>query len=716
MSNNNNDIQKKMPKKRKMSWYIPYIILCVLCMVVGVWGGYVLQETADDNGNLNAMTAIEKCDQYVNLNVLTTAIKQAVVEKKEYPKKGLTCGFLVGMIVFAYYATQKDKRFHRKGEEHGSARWGTEKEKAMIADTNDFYNNVILASDMLLVVDRNKRKLNAQKNKKTNPKKTVLKSEKAYHDNLQEIQEEEIISVKSALNNVKSEKKEPMLNLNAIVLGGSGTGKSRFYVEPNLMQCNTSFVVTDPSGELLTKCGKMLERMGYRIKVFNIDKMAHSHNYNPFRYIKDENGEISQANVIKMIDVLMANTKGEGEGGDPFWDNATKLLLSAICFLLIEIGDEDEQNFPSVLDMLHKANVNESKPDEKSELDIIFENRAKEEPNALSVQFYGEFKQAAGKTMQSILISTSVRLRNFKVDEVKNLTSTDNIELETIGDVKTALFIIIPSSNKTNNFLAAMMYTQLFDSLYSRAIHKYGGKLPVHTRFLLDEFANIGKIPDFEMALATMRKFEISAVIILQNITQLKRLYEKGWEELPGNCDTMIYLGGKDQFTNEYIMKELGKETIDTLAINKTKSRQGSTSYNDGIMGRELMQLNELSTMDNSQCIVMVRGFNPFITEKFELKQHPRYGMLDEANPEENTFDITTVVTKESPVPVTYEEFFDDNDYNYAENIESIKVKFMSDEDEPLVTVQELANVLGIPKNISGMFEDLKLSYSTVKI
>lgn len=533
----------------------------------------------------------------------------------------------------------------------------------------------------------------------------------------------EKISVKSMLELAQKQQKiKPMLNLNMIILGGSGTGKSRFYVKPNLMQCNTSFVVTDPSGELVRSCGKMLERMGYKIKVFNIDDMTHSNNYNPFRYIHDVSaddgkGEISQANVMKMINVLMANTKGEGEGGDPFWDNATKLLLSALCFLLVETAPEEEQNFSSVLELLHKAHVNENKPDEKSQLDLIFEQRAADDEDALSVQFYGEFKQAAGKTMQSILISTVVRLQSFKLVEMKNLTSTDNIHLETLGDEKTALFIIIPSTDTTNNFLAAMMYTQLFDTLYGRAIRKHNGRLPIHVRFILDEFANIGKIPDFEKVLATCRKFEISAVVILQNITQLKRLYEKGWEELPGNCDTMIYLGGKDQFTNEYIMKELGKETIDTLAINKTKSRQGSTSYNDGIMGRELMQINELSTMDNSQCIVMVRGLNPFLTEKFDIKNHKRYNMLDEANPERNTYYLNdNIITQAPAVAIEFDDFFDDNIVLDDNEVNHITINMMSEEDEPLISVKELRKHINIPQNIIDMFAEAEFAHKKILI
>ena len=455
---------------------------------------------------------------------------------------------------------------------------------------------------------------------------TVDGSGNTIHDN-------EKISLKQiAAQSKASEKIKPMLNLNMMVLGGSGTGKSRFLVKPNLMQCNTSFVVTDPSGELLQSCGKMLEREGYRIKVFNINDMKYSNNYNPFHYLKDASGNYNENNVIKMINTFMMNTKDENaSGGDQFWDDSTRLLLSSLCFLLIETAPEEEQNFANVLDLIHKAKVIEGKEEEKSELDLIFDRHKEDMPNALSCQYYDEFKQAAGKTMQSILISTTTKLQHFKLEQMRNLTCMDNIHLEELGDCKTALFIIIPSTDTTYNFLAAMMYTQLFDSLYSRAITKYHGRLPVHVRFLLDEFANVGKIPDFDKVLATCRKFEISVVVILQNLSQLKRMYEKSWEELPGNCDTMIFLGGKDQFTNEYLMKSLGKETIDQQSINQTKGTQGSSSYNNAIMGRELMQLNELETMANSQCIVMIRGLNPFLTDKFEIKNHRRYHMLDEA-------------------------------------------------------------------------------------
>ena len=487
----------------------------------------------------------------------------------------------------------------------------------------------------------------------------------------------------------KGKKIKPMLNLNMIILGGSGTGKSRFFVKPNLMQCNTSYVVTDPSGELLQSCGKMLERMGYTIKVFNINDMKHSSNYNPFHYLKGYDGKINNNNVIKMINVFMMNTKGEGQSGDPFWDDATRLLLSAVCFLLVETGTEDEQNFSTMLDLIHKAKVIEGKEEKKSELDLIFDKHKEESPKSLSCQYYDEFKQAAGKTMQSILISTTTKLQHFKLEDMRNLTFMDNIHLETLGDEKTALFIIIPSSDTTFNFLAAMMYTQLFDTLYDRAINFYHGRLPVHVRFILDEFANLGKIPEFEKILATCRKFEISAQVILQNLSQLKRLYEKSWEELPGNCDTVIYLGGKDQSTNEYISKELGKETIDTLSINKTKSKQGSTSYNDGILGRELATIDELGVMDNNNCIVMVRGLHPFFTEKFDITNHPRYHMLDECDPQNNTYfledNLNTVKETEY---VDFQAFFAEESKGTADNI--VDIVFVSGDTDHPMTRQEM--------------------------
>lgn len=515
----------------------------------------------------------------------------------------------------------------------------------------------------------------------------------------------------------KAKKIQAMINLNMLILGGSGTGKSRFFVKPNVMQCNTSYVITDPSGELIQSCGKMLERMGYDIKVFNIDDMEHSDNYNPFHYINDVNGNYDENAVIKMINTFLVNTKGEGQGGDPFWEDCTKLLLSAICFLIVESGSEEDKNFSTVLEYIHKAKVIEGKEEEKSDLDLIFDEQREQNPKALSVQYYDEFKQAAGKTMQSILISTTVRLQCFKLAKIRDLTCTDNIALDTIGDKKTALFIIIPSSDSTYNFLAAMMYTQLFDSLYSKAIKYYHGRLPVHVRFILDEFANTGKIPDFEKILATCRKFEISVQVILQNLSQLKRLYEKSWEEIPGNCDTTIFLGGKDQTNNEYIMKELGKETIDTMNVNKTKSKQGSTSYNDGIMGRELMQLDELATMPNNECLVLIRGMRPFRTDKFDIKNHRRYNMLDEAaDDDRNTYYLSNnKFTDTEAENIVFDSYEDVQDIDYAViGKPDIVVHQISADGKNIIPVSELDQIFS--PEINRLFDGLTTYSNEFKI
>ncbi len=700
-----------MPQKKSMTSFIIYIIIAVVLLIVGMWGGYVLQETAHKNGKANFQRALDKAEDYVNIESFFNAAKSALSEKGT-AKTGAMYGGMAGLLIFAYQISKTPKRFHRKGEEHGSARWGTDKEKKSVGDVNDFYNNAILASDVFLVLDRKKRDENAAAANKKSGKKKVPEKEKANTADEPIIVEEKKLSISSIAEKTKKVQKiQAMLNLNMLILGGSGTGKSRFFVKPNIMQCNTSFVVTDPSGELIQSCGKMLERMGYEIKVFNIDNMEYSCNYNPFHYINDTNGKYDENAVIKMINTFMVNTKGEGQGGDPFWEDCTRLLLSAVCFLLVETAPEEERNFSNVLDIIHKAKVIEGKEEEKSEFDAMFDERKSNDPNALSVQYYDEFKQAAGKTMQSILISTTTRLQCFKLAKIRNLTCMDNIGLDTLGDKKTALFIIIPSTDSTYNFLAAMMYSQLFDSLYRVAISKYHGRLPVHVRFICDEFANTGKIPEFEKILATCRKFEISVQVILQNLSQLKRLYEKSWEEIPGNCDTTIFLGGKDQTNNEYIMKELGKETIDTMNVNKTKSKQGSTSYNDGILGRELMQLDELATMPNNECLVLIRGMRPFRTDKFDLVNHPRYSMLDEADKQHNTYYLSeNIHTKEEEETLNFGEVYDTGDTVGMNNIGTITVSYVSSDNNVIVPLSELNK--NIKPEINAIFAEVGKAYS----
>lgn len=703
-----------MPKKKSMTSFIIYIIIAVLLLVIGMWGGYVLQETAHKNGKSNFQRALDKAENYINIESLFNAAKSASSDKG-MAQTGALYGGMAGLLIFAYQISKTPKRFHRKGEEHGSARWGTDKEKKSIGDVNDFYNNAILASDIFLVIDRKKRDKNAAAANEKYRKKEVPKKKKETTEKEPVIIKEEKLSVSSITEkNKKVQKIQSMLNLNMLILGGSGTGKSRFFVKPNLMQCNTSFVVTDPSGELIKSCGKMLERMGYIIKVFNIDNMDYSCNYNPFNYIYDNNGKYDENAVIKMINTFMINTKGEGQSGDPFWEDCTRLLLSAVCFLLVETAPEEERNFSTVLEIIHKAKVIEGKEEEKSEFDAMFDARKDKAPNALSVQYYDEFKQAAGKTMQSILISTTTRLQCFKLAKIRNLTCMDNIGLDKLGDKKTALFIIIPSTDSTYNFLAAMMYSQLFDSLYRVAISnpnpEHSGRLDVPVRFICDEFANTGKIPEFEKILATCRKFEISVQVILQNLSQLKRLYEKSWEEIPGNCDTTIFLGGKDQTNNEYIMKELGKETIDTMNVNKTKSKQGSTSYNDGIMGRELMQLDELATMPNNECLVLIRGMRPFKTDKFDVVNHPRYSMLEEADKINNTYYLSeNIKTVEESENLNF-DYYDSNEVKSV-TVSTVTINLVSSDNDIIVPLSELNK--NIKPEINAIFEDVENVYST---
>lgn len=700
------------PRKKDMWDYAPYIIVVIFCIAIGTWAGYVVDITASPKRGVQWLKALESMGDYMNLSSFSAAFKAIFTSSRV--RIGTFWGTLIGVMIFLYTLTKKEKRYHRKGVEHGSARWGTNEEKRTIADVNDFYNNAILASDIFLVIDRKKRDTNAaekSKQKSKKPAKLQITPKEDITDPDKKITVSSIASKKG-----KAKKIQTMLNLNMLILGGSGTGKSRFFVKPNIMQCNTSFVVTDPSGELLKSCGKMLERMGYEIKVFNIDDMRHSCNYNPFRYIYDYDGSVNENYVIKMINTFMENTKGEGQGGDPFWDDCTRLLLSAISFLIVEAAEadkrenpdnkNDEPSFPLVLEFIHKAKVIEGKEEDKSDLDIAFDLQREKLPNALSVQYYDEFKQAAGKTMQSILISTTTRLQYFKLEQVRNLVHTDNIGLDTMGDKKTALFIIIPSTDTTYNFLAAMMYTQLFDTLYGKAIKSPRGKLDVHVRFICDEFANTGKIPDFEKILATCRKFEISIQVILQNLSQLKRLYEKSWEEIPGNCDTTIFLGGKDQSNNEYLMKELGKETIDTMSINKTRSKNDSTAYNDGIMGRELMQLDELATMPNNECLVLIRGMRPFRTDKFDIVNHERYPMLDEANEQENTYYLEKNVSTEAIIEAVNlgGEYIEEN--SLPENLPQYKFKFIDGENNMVTPVSELDK--NYPAEVNAVFAKMQ--------
>lgn len=419
-------------------------------------------------------------------------------------------------------------------------------------------------------------------------------------------------------------------NNNVLVVGGSGAGKSRFLVKPNILQANCNYVVTDPAGELLESTGKFLENEGYEVKVFNLVEMQKSDRYNPFAYIRDDVG------VLMMINCLIKNTNPVGQtGGDPFWEKSETALLQALVFYLIKFRPKHQQNFTSVMKLLRAAEVNENDPSQKSKLDKIFDEVAAKDPNSIALKQYLTFKMGAGKTLKSILISTSVRLTVFNMKQIENLTKEDTIDLGSMGEGKKALFVIIPAADSTYNFLVSMMYSQLFETLYFVAETKYEGKrLKRPVRFLLDEFANIGQIPEFTKKLATMRKYEISCTIILQNLAQIKTQYKDDWESIVGNCDSFLFLGGQEYSTLEYISKELGKKTITTRSSGTSRGRQSSSSKNRQKQGRELMTPDEIMRMPENECILLIRGLYPFYDRKYEYTKHPKYELTGDANKE----------------------------------------------------------------------------------
>lgn len=582
--------------------------------------------------------------------------------KKEngYAPKMLFLGICGTALFFLYKYSEEKKRLHRRGVEHGSAKWGDAKEMKALADKREQPElKPILTSDGKRVFD-----------KKGDFVGVIV-------DNNILLTEEVFLSLNA---------REHLLNLNVLIIGGSGSGKTRFFAKPNIMQLNTSYVVTDPKGEILQSTGKMLQEAGYKLRVFNLIEMQHSNNYNPFAYVYDQNGDLSEDNIKKMIDVLFKNTKGEGEKDD-FWSQKGQSLLEAITFLLFEESeyhaefDETGRIKPETRDLSHlnffsaaekmrrlqypprgsqapdgfflQPRFGESDDEfharqEKAflcPLDKDFLELERRKGDTLAMRLYKEVRNAPEETGQSFLSSANVKTFMFNLTNVRNLTCCDNIHLETLGDAKTALFIIISATNSTYNFLAAMMYTQMFDVLSNRANFKYGGQLPVHVRCIMDEFANIGQIPDFDKVIAFVRSMGMSLNVIVQNLAQLKARYEKTWEVITGNCDSLLFLGGKEESTLKYISEALGKETIDITGRNRTKGNGGknsSTSENNSIIGRELMQQNELSTMPISDCILMMRSHNPFYCRKYPIEKHPNYQFLADLD-NANAFDVASV-------------------------------------------------------------------------
>ena len=530
-------------------------------------------------------------NSYVGGDVLDRIFQAMIdIETMDYifsfNPKALLGGLIFAAIVkLIVYSKGKNAKKFRKGEEYGSARWGTHKDIAPYMD-DDFRNNLLLTQT-------------------------------------------ERITMNSRPKNPKYAR-----NKNVLVVGGSGSGKTRFFVKPNLMQMHSSYVVTDPKGSLLHETGKMLEQNGYEIKTLNTINFKKSMKYNPFAYIR------SEKDILKLVEALIANTKGSGEkAGEDFWVKAEKLYYTALIGYIYYESPKEEQNFTTLLAMIDASEVREEDEEFKNAVDYMFDALEEKNPDHFAVKQYRKYKLAAGKTAKSILISCGARLAPFDIKELRDLMSEDEMELDTIGDRKTALFVIISDTDDTFNFVVSLMYSQLFNQLCDKADDVYGGRLPVHVRCLLDEFANIGLIPKFEKLIATIRSREISACIILQAQSQLKAIYKDNADTIIGNCDTTLFLGGKEAGTLKEISETLGKETIDLYNTSETRSNQKSFGMNYQKLGKELMSKDELFVMDGGKCIMQLRGVRPFLSEKFDITKHKNYKLLEDYD-DRNYFDV----------------------------------------------------------------------------
>ena len=492
-------------------------------------------------------------------------------------------------IRLTVYVKDKNAKKFRKNTEYGSARWGTHEDIAPYIDA-DARNNVILTQTEKLTMN------NRPKDPKTARNKNVL------------------------------------------VIGGSGSGKTRFWLKPNLMQCNSekypcSFVVTDPKGSVVVECGKMLRRFGYRIKIFNTINFKKSMHYNPFAYIH------SEKDILKLVTCLISNTKGDGKTGDEFWQKAETLLYCALIGYIHYEAPVEEQNFATLIEMLNSMEVREDDEEFENAVDLMFKELAKEKPDHFAVRQYAKYRLAAGKTLKSILVSCGARLAPFDIEELREVTAYDELELDTLGDRKTALFLIMSDTDASFNFLISMIYSQLFNLLCEKADDVYGGRLPVHVRCLIDEAANIGQIPQLEKLVATIRSREISACLILQAQSQLKALYKDNADTIIGNMDSRLFLGGSEPTTLKELSTALGKETIDTFNTGESRGRETSHSLNYQKLGKELASVDELAVLDGGKCILQLRGVRPFLSEKYDITKHPNYKYLSDAD-RRNTFDI----------------------------------------------------------------------------
>ena len=504
---------------------------------------------------------------------------------------GLCCG---AGLRLAVYLRGKNAKKYRHGMEYGSARWGTPKDIEPFMAPK-FADNIILTKTERLMMS----------NRPSDPKNAR--------------------------------------NKNVLVVGGSGSGKTRFWLKPNLLQCHSSYVITDPKGTIVLECGNAMLKNGYKVRILNTINFKKSMHYNPFAYVH------SEKDILKLVTTLMTNTKGEGSGGDPFWEKSERLLLTALIAYLHYEAPVEEQNFATLLEMLNTMQVLEDDEEYQNPVDLLFEELAKKKPNSFAGRQYKLYKLAAGKTAKSILISCGARLAPFDIQELRDLTMYDELQLDTLGDKKTALFLIMSDTDSTFNFLISMVYTQLFNLLCDKADDQYGGKLPVHVRCLIDECANIGQIPNLEKLVATIRSREISACLVLQARSQLKAIYKDNADTIVGNMDSQIFLGGSEPTTLKDLSEILGKETID--AFNTSDTRGNSPSYGTTFqkMGHELLSRDELAVLDGGKCILQLRGVRPFLSDKYDLTQHPNYKLTSDYDPK-NTFDIEKYLNRKEKI------------------------------------------------------------------
>ena len=565
--------------KKLLILNLPYFIAGLVCTNLGE--AWRIAEGADMSEKLLGF-----------LSALGTAFSNPMPSL--YPMDlliGVCCG---AGLRLAVYLKGKNAKKYRHGMEYGSARWGTQKDIEPFEDPV-FANNVILTrTERLMMGNRPKNPANAR-------------------------------------------------NKNVLVVGGSGSGKTRFWLKPNLLQMHSSYVVTDPKGSIVVECGNALLKNGYKLKILNTINFSKSMHYNPFAYVH------SEKDILKLVTTLMTNTKGEGSGGDPFWEKSERLLLTALIAYLHYEAPVEEQNFATLLEMLNTMQVLEDDEEYQNPVDLLFEELAKKKPNSFAGRQYKLYKLAAGKTAKSILISCGARLAPFDIQELRDLTMYDELQLDTLGDKKTALFLIMSDTDSTFNFLISMVYTQLFNLLCDKADDVYGGKLPVHVRCLIDECANIGQIPNLEKLVATIRSREISACLVLQARSQLKAIYKDNADTIVGNMDSQIFLGGSEPTTLKDLSEMLGKETID--AFNTSDTRGNSPSYGTTFqkMGHELLSRDELAVLDGGKCILQLRGVRPFLSDKYDLTQHPNYKLTSDYD-SKNTFDIEKYLNRKEKI------------------------------------------------------------------